>query len=380
MASAPSSVVRSATGGSGIVFSWLFVAFVVTIVFIASRALGQRSDAWTQWLALAIWLVPIYFGALATYGTWRTLSHGTAALQLDDAMPRAGGWLSGVIEVTKLPLTSFSLHVECVKTSTDVDGSKNMRAILWQTIIVLDPERIKEADGRPVIPFAVFIPADAQPTSASDDLDVDWTLRIQAGSYVKQFEIPVHPAASSGGTESSSHPPRVTPAMSGNSLAELTTEGRRTTIDLPFPFISLSLALLLLALAISVGVNRAGASRAEMESAIVIIGAFLVLSAFMFLLVVMTPRRVTIEGDEVRIRRGVLGIGFHSRISRGDIVRVEEMLPVDPTATAFYRVMLQTRDGRSHDAAIRLKDPVRAKGIAAVLRSALHLPRESGHA
>ena len=144
------------------------------------------------------------------------------------------------------------------------------------------------------------------------------------------------------------------------------------TIVLPFPFISLSLALLFLGIAMAIALNRSGGSANEVASGLVVIGGFLAVAAFMLLVVAMTPRRVEI-GEEVRITRGVLGLGFHSRLPRADVVKVAETLPVDATSTAFYGVQLHTRDGRVHVAATRLRDAARARGVAAAITRALNI-------
>jgi hypothetical protein len=344
----------------------------MALAFVAGRALGNEADSWTQWFVRAGWIVVAYLVVLSAYETWRALAHGDALLRLDDPRPHAGGWLSGTVEMTKPPRHNISLHVECVQAAMDVDRSKNIRTVVWQEIVILDPERIGEAGNRNGIPFAVWIPAEARPTATAETTDIEWNLRIEAGSYAQQFEVCIHPADSSTPAPRPSNPPRVTPAMEAGRLAQLTLAGSRATIDLPFPFVSFSLAILFLGIAVSIPF-AARASSSDMGGAVVVTAGFLALFAFMLLVVALTPRRVEIEGDELRIARGVLGLGFHSRLRRSDVVKVEEKAPVDATATAFYGVHLRTRDGGVHVAATRLKDPARAKGVAAAIQAALQV-------
>jgi hypothetical protein len=372
MLSATSDVIRPPRRRGGLVLLWGFALFAMAVAVIATGALGREAEPWTRWFVLAMWIVVAYLVSLSAYETWRALAHGDALLRLDSPAPHAGGWLSGTLELTKLPRSNISLHVECVRSTMDVDRSKNIRTILWQRIVILDPARIGEAGGGKVIPFAVWIPAESLPTSAAEETDVDWNVRVEAGGYVQQFDVPVlaADAASIASSQSAARPPRETPEMPAARLAELTTDGSRSTIDLPFPFVSVSLATLFLIVAVSIPLAT-GASPDVLEGVVFATGSFLALFALTLLVVANTPRRVEIEGEELRIRRGVLGLGFHSRLLRQDVVKVEEQAPRDATSTAFYGVQLRTRDGRLHAAAVRLKDPARAKGVAAAIESAL---------
>jgi hypothetical protein len=85
----------------------------------------------------------------------------------------------------------------------------------------------------------------------------------------------------------------------------------------------------------------------------------------------LDTRRIEVAPQAVRVRRGVLGIGFHRTISRGEIAAIEEEASRSDPPT--YAVNIKTRDGKSYWAAMALPEPDQAAALAMRLRDVLQL-------
>ena len=96
-----------------------------------------------------------------------------------------------------------------------------------------------------------------------------------------------------------------------------------------------------------------------------------VLTALSVVGVMLDTRRIEVAPDAVRVRRGLLGIGFHRTIPRADIATVEEEASRSDPPT--YSVNIKTRAGRSYWAAMALPEPDQAAALATRLRDVLQL-------
>lgn len=73
----------------------------------------------------------------------------------------------------------------------------------------------------------------------------------------------------------------------------------------------------------------------------------------------------------MRIRRGILGLGFHRTVPREEIASVdEETSRSDPPS---YTVNIRLHDGTTYWAALAISEPDRAAALATRLRQILQL-------
>jgi hypothetical protein len=95
------------------------------------------------------------------------------------------------------------------------------------------------------------------------------------------------------------------------------------------------------------------------------VGAGLTLLALaMALFGVLThPNRVEVRSDVVVVRRGVFGRGWDRRIPRRDVVAVKRV-PLQNGPRLDHSVDIETRDGKSYNAALGLRDLAEAQWLA----------------
>ena len=100
----------------------------------------------------------------------------------------------------------------------------------------------------------------------------------------------------------------------------------------------------------------------------IVCGALAALSAIGLML---ETRSIEVATGAVRIRRGLLGVGFHRTIPRSEIAKVEEESSRSDPPT--YSVNIRLRNGKSYWAALALSEPDRAAALAARLRQVLEV-------
>jgi hypothetical protein len=87
--------------------------------------------------------------------------------------------------------------------------------------------------------------------------------------------------------------------------------------------------------------------------------------------VMLDTRSIEVAPQAVRVRRGILGVGFHRTIPRSDIEWVEEESSRSDPPT--YAVNIKTRDGKTYWAAMALREADQAAALAARLQQILQL-------
>jgi hypothetical protein len=209
------------------------------------------------------------------------------------------------------------------------------------------------------------------------DSRMDWYVGVKARlpgvDYADRFPVPVAPAA--GGAAEPSAPPRETPELTGEHLAgrlPARLEYRSDADVFVFP-VKVSWIVWTLGLsAVAVMPFFADAPLlAQVPPGVVKWGAIVsgALAALSIIGVLFETRSIEVAPDALRIRRGLLGVGFHLTIPRREIAKVEEESSRSEPTT--YSVNIRLRNGKSHWAALALSEPDQAAALAARLRQIL---------
>jgi hypothetical protein len=397
--------VITGTSPTGTILVWvLFAGFWLGMVTLVTAVAWDRIR---EEIGLAVfmggfWLAGLFLAGMAVNAILHARRFGRSTLALDTTPARLGGWLSGVV---RAPLAvqdaELQLTVECVRTThsrASTSGSSTSKWTMWRTTKLIDGTRCPRQAEHVEIPFAVRLPTDADATREHNDnllasvlgtaevnligTDMDWyvgvTGKLRGVDYSDRFAVPVAPAE---GAPAGAHPPREMPELSGEALAER-LPGRleyRTDADV---FVFPVKPSWLVWTAIFAGVALlpffggvpllAQVPPGVIKWAAVICGG---LAALSLVGLMLDTRSIEVAPQAVRVRRGVLGIGFHRTIPRADIAEVEEESSrSDPPS---YAVNIKTRDGTTYWAAMALREADQAAALAARLRQILQLAPRS---
>jgi len=346
------------------------------------------------------WLAGLFLASMAVTAVLHARRFGRSTLALDGVPARLGGWLSGVVRAPAVVHgADIRLSVECIQTSSS-SGRSGSRSTwtLWRDTKVIDGTRCEREADRVAIPFALRLPLSEdvdreQRASVLGSLlpggpsrllgeDIDWYVEVKASlpgvDYSERFTVPVAPPEA-GAAPVPAAPPRAMPELAGERLAARLPG--RLEHDLGadvfvFPVKPLWVAWVVIpgALALACLVQLMGGALPLPEAigsgALVWTGAIAGgLGAVCLLGLMLDTRRIEVAPDAVRVRRGLLGLGFHRTIPRAAIATVvEEATKSNPPT---YSVDIRLHDGTTYWAAISLPEPEQAKALAERLRQIL---------
>jgi hypothetical protein len=230
----------------------------------------------------------------------------------------------------------------------------------------------------------VRIPADGEATrdERAPGSDIDWYVGVKAAvpgvDYVDRFAVPVI-VPGAGAEPVPDRAPRAMPELAGDRLAARLPgrlEHQPDADVFVFPLKVSWVVWLLVLAAVAVGGrlyrDAAPVSRIPwdvLKWIAIVSGALAVLS---FVGLLLDTRRIEVAPDAVRIRRGLLGLGFHRTIPRARIAAVDEEASRSDPPT--YSVNIRLQDGTTYWAAMALTEPDRAAALATRLRQILRLP------
>ena len=380
-------------------FAGFWLGMVAIITFVAWDQL-QRETGLQVFIAV-FWAAGFFLGTMAVRAILHARRFGSSSLALDAAPARLGGWLSGVVRAPlALQGAQTQLDVSCietVRTSTRSSaGSSRSTWVRWRTTKVLDGTRFEvHADGVE-IPFAVRLPTNEEAAAEQHSnalsallreraIDLagrrmDWYVGVKARlpgvDYADTFAVPVAPAAEAGESQPAAAP-REMPELSAEQLAQR-LPGRleyRSDADVfVFP-VKLSWIVWTLGMcAVAAMPFFADAPLlARVPPGVVKWGAIVcgVLAALSIIGVLFETRSIEVAPGILRIRRGLLGVGFHLTIPRSEIAKVEEESSRSDPPT--YSVNIRLRNGKSHWAALALSEPDQAAALATRLRQILEV-------
>jgi hypothetical protein len=366
----------------GFAFFWYgFLALVGLVVWTHPPAGGTRGPiAVLAFFAAAGLLLLV----LAVRGTWHRLRFGRSWFDLDDAPFRPGGWLSGVVRAPAgLDVDAFAVALDCVEVWQGVRNSTH-RQIVWRDEVDVGGELVVRDRSAVYIPVSIAIPDDARPTSGTDGRRVEWCLTVRAArpglDYDSTFEVPVYtaegPVPGCMRTPSPRRPADVKPRSS-----RIRVEPRVDGADIQYPSPSWLTGWIVAPILVVAGATVAGVLLFPNDTtSMLVCGAvglglaalLLSLTAFGLL---TTPNRVEIHADAVLVRRGLLGRGWDRRIPRADVMAVKHV-PLQNGPRVDYTVDIHTRDARSYNAALGLRDLSEARWLAHEIARYTHVPPE----
>ena len=398
---------NSPAGGIAVmaIFTLLWFGPVVAITILAWDKISQQG--WTVGLIVVFWLAGLFLISLTVNAILHAFKYPRASLVLDAVPARLGGWLSGVV---RAPLSvhegEITLSVSAVKVMRG-GRSGSRRWTLWTDVKLLDGARCERRGDHVAVPFALRLPPNnPEPESVaahllqgSNDLvgpDVTWDVTVDADvpgvDYRDTFYVPVADA-DPGAPAPPAEAPRAMPILAGEKLAGHLpgrVEHGHDADSFVFPSRPLWLAWVVVP-ALIAGVCLADAAlrviqggTPDDQSAVGFLSfmsfnasAFTALAmgglaALSLLGLMFDTRRIDVTPSEVRVRRGVMGIGFHRTIPRGQVTAVEAK-PFGLQQPTTYEVKLLLHGGGTQSVATGMRTVDQAEALAARLRGILQL-------
>jgi hypothetical protein len=314
----------------------------------------------------------------AVFITLHRLRFQRSTFELDELPFAVGGWVSGVVEAPAAlaGAQAVDLTLDCL--DVNVHGENTSRTTKWREEAIVEAAEIEPGPRRVRIPVAIAVPPGALATTRlSAGSGIEWTLSVGAAlpglDYRADFIVPVFALPGAPGA-----PPRplsrsravregtgwARPPGTRIRLQEL-TDGAALQYPAPswLPYWTLGPLLLVPAGALVGRLAFPGDATALLIS--VGVGAAVALFALaLALLGLLTrPDRVEIRGDLVVVRRGLFGRGWDRRIPRREVAAVKHV-PLQNGPRVDHTVDIETRDGRSYNAALGLRDLAEAKWLA----------------
>jgi hypothetical protein len=391
---------------AGAIFTLLFLGPIVAITFLCWDKISQ--EGWTIGLIAVFWLAGLFLLGVTVLAILQAIKYPRASLALDAVPARLGGWLSGVVRApVSVNEGEITITVSAVRRlNSGRSGSRSWT--LWTETKVLDGARCERRGDHVAIPFALRLPANnpepegvmANLLQGSNDLvgpDVTWDVRVYADvpgvDYNDSFKVPIwdaDPSAPAPPDEA----PRAMPILAGEKLAGSLpgrVEHAHDADSFVFPNRPIWMAWVVVpafiaGLCIVEVVLRVvyGQTPADVDTGVVLpfmsaVGVMFTgvamggLAALSLLGLMLDTRRIDVTTSEVRVRRGVMGIGFHRTIPRGQVTAVEAKATGLQQPT--YDVKLRLKGGGEQAVTSGMRTVDQAEALAARLRGILQLPQ-----
>jgi hypothetical protein len=386
------------------VFTLIWFGPIVAVTFLAWDKFTQ--EAWLIGLLGVFWLAGLFLISMTVHSILHALKYPRCSLVMDAVPARLDGWVSGVVRV---PLSvqegEIDLSVNAIKTMrSGRSGSRTWT--LWSEATLIDGARCERRGDHLAIPFAVRLPPNtpepegvvANLLQGSNSLvgpEVTWWVSVNASvpgvDYNDRFEIPVgdvDPAAPAPPAQ----PPRAVPVLAGEKLAGRLhghVEHGHDADSFIFPNRPLWIAWVVVPALITAVCMVDAALRVihgktpddpnaggllpfmSFEGAVFTALAMGGLAALSLLGNMFDTRRIDVTHSEVRVRRGLMGIGFHRTIPRGQVTAVEAKASGLQQPT--YEVKLLLHGGGEQAVSTGLRALDQAEALAVRLRSVLGL-------
>ena len=401
------------SGGSPIAGIIVWVLFagswlgMMTLVTVLGWEQIRREPSLEIFIGV-FWAAGLFLASMAVKSILQARRFGRSTLALDATPARLGGWLSGVVHGPQaIQGAELQITVECQRTTysattSSSGGSSSSTWTMWRTTKVIDGSRCPVQAQGVDIPFAVRLPTNEDVSrerndnvlsqvfgASSIDLvgsEMSWHLnvkgRLRGVDYSDSFLVPV---AGADGAPVPAAAPREMPELAGDRLVER-MPGRLeygTDADVfVFPVKPSWVVWVLIFVAASVMCAAqyfvGGVPLADKLGPDALLWTGLItggIGVLCILGLMLDTRRIEVAPQAVRVRRGVLGIGFHRTIPRSEIAAVEEETSRSEPPT--YSVNIKTRDGTTYWAALALREADQAAALATRLRDVLQLAARS---
>ena len=282
-----------------------------------------------------------------------------------------GGPLAGRIltSVDIQPISGFDLTLSSIHRVTTGSGKNRSTTerVQWQDTQHIDRETLDYDPTRSSIPVSFSIPYEAEPTEErSADDETLWRLEVAAETagidFSAQFEIPVFRTSDSRPDIEPAESPWPAVETPDPALVDLESEGigRDWLSEGGFALTfaparqkGAAWAVTLFTL-LWTGVT---ALLVHLNAGLLfplIFGVLDLLLVFATLDLWLESRRVECRPEELVLSGGILGLGKTHHIDRSKITGIKPMRGMQSGKKLFYRVVVETTDGKSHLAATKL--------------------------
>lgn len=345
-----------------------------------SGAFDREHTPWLLLIFLALWCLPAWF-------CWKRLRHrlavGTARFDMKQVPAAPGGLLAGDIMLEK-PVPQFAdgaIELLCERKTTTRTGNKTSTATttVWNHQAPLAPELVTRDVSGCRIPVQFAIPIDAPPCGSNDDNadgEISWSLKLKvpAAGVDATFEVPVF----HHGT-----PPVVPPSgttiplsIHSDAVANLPMMLERYDIVTDFDERGLPRRLycpaarqraLIVFLLVFVLIWTGVAVALFKGHAPLLFKIVWPVSAAVIWLVVIWQalhrRTVTFDDSGLRVLNQLGPIQWRAAFDRSQLVGFEYGSNMSSNNTQFYRVRLETFDGKKLTLVDGITDPTTAKTL-----------------
>jgi hypothetical protein len=313
-------------------------------------------------VALIIW-------ATRAFLHWKKF--GDSVFEMSEFPGVIGGSLAGRIltSVDIQPISGFDLTLSSIHRVTTGSGKNRSTSerVQWQETRHIDRETLDFDPTRSSIPVSFTIPFEAEPTEErSADDETLWRLEVAAETagidFSAQFEVPVFRTADSRPDiepEKSPWPTEETQEdiqinLGRESIGkDWLPEGGFVLTFAPARQKGAALAVTLFTL-LWTGFT---ALLIHLEAGLffpILFGLFNLLLLFAVLDLWLESRRVECRPEELVLSGGLLGMGKTRHIPRSAITGIKPVRGMQSGKKLYYRVVVETADGKSHLAATKL--------------------------
>jgi len=365
-----------------LILSALSVPVVITVMTELSR--GTKAAL----IGLVIPLLAVVLGVFALRAIMRVLKYGESVFEMATFPGVIGGRLEGTINTTVniRPEDGFRVSLRCIKRTTTGSGkhkSTNER-ILWESTNLVRHELLAKDPTRSAIPVLFAIPYDAKATFDEPRLKIIWRVDVKASvpgvDYFARFDVPVFRTADSS-------PDFVLPtdeADGGNvvTVPDMTLKEDGVTIErhasggvrINVPMLRLPGVAAMVAACAAVfggaGVAMWHAGDAPLILVLAFSGVGLLL-LWATLDVLFARSQIQVLHGKVTFVCGIPGATKLHRLSVDEVKRLRISAGMQSGNRVYYRVRLETHDGKEYTLARLLRDKRHAEQLVEVLEAAL---------
>jgi hypothetical protein len=373
---------------------WLIWCFALAWNAISAPLLWQFSDIvhkegpYAAALAALFPLIGAVMLVAAIRASLRWRKFGAAAFEMKTLPGVIGGKLAGVIhtDVRIAPEAGVALRLLCINRVTSGSGKNRstFEHIRWESEERIEAGQLQLGPRGSAIPIDFTIPYDCEPSDDQDPSnEILWRLEISAAlpgfDFAKQFVVPVFRTGDSSPEvtlddetvrelEQSTAPLEVLPHSKVR--IERHPSG---TLSLWFgPARNLGAAFGITTFTIiwsgaTVGISL---SSAPMLFPIVF-GFFSILMVLASIGMWLGTSRIAVSAGELRVKRGLLGLGLEKSYRRDDIAKVEEKIGFQAGTKVYYSLQLRLKSGRTSGIAGGISDKREALALVRTLSQAL---------
>ena len=358
----------------------LWSALIISPLILAtalSGAFQTDRSAWLVLIYLALWCVPAWFTSKRIL---HRLTVGKAWLELQETPAWPGGVLRGSILLAKpLPARAVpELHFLCEKRVTSGSGEdkSTVRETIWSARETLSQDRITRDFTGFRLPVSIAIPSDGPESGRGEDDSEEffWNLKLEVpGTAVQSvFEIPVFRNGKSPAFMATAAGPSISQTLTNDLPVLLAENGIQAEFDqggMPLTIIRpRAQRLSWIAFPFLFNLVWTGIAVMLVRQNALLIGQILwILSAaFIWLLILwrlLYRRTVAFTRDGVKLRHQLGPASREETIGKSQITGISHDSNMISNNAKFYRVRLETAQGKKKTVADGIKGSTAAEAL-----------------